>query len=206
MRLHLVRHPKPSIPGDAGEVCYGSTDLTVSDHENVRVLGLLIQVLPTKAPAILFSSPLQRCAALARQLSEERHWPAPTFDARLAELDFGYWEMQRWSNIPRPEIDAWANAMVDYRPGGGESVTQMAVRVGEFYRDLQQRASERQPQSEEVIVMCHAGTIRLLLACQKICPRPADLFNRTVIVKIAQQAAGTPHAIGYGEVVSLSLE
>ena len=44
------------------------------------------------------------------------------FDARLAELDFGHWEMQSWDGIPRAEVDAWAADVAHYRPGGGESV------------------------------------------------------------------------------------
>ena len=149
--------------------------------------------LPT--PTLLFSSPLRRCADLADSLSAGLGWCPPIHDQRLVELDFGRWEMQTWQDIPRVEIDAWASDMLDYRPGGGESVTQMAARVCEFYVELQRRHSGGRHDNDDVIVVCHAGTIRLLLACQ----------HTLVPAEVARQAAGTPHAIGYGEVILLSI-
>lgn len=188
MQLHLVRHPKPIV---APDVCYGATDLPVSAAENTCLLNRLMTALPT--PARLFSSPLRRCADLAASLAAGRGWCPPIRDKRLAELDFGRWEMQTWQDIPRAEIDAWAADMLDYRPGGGESVTQMAARVCEFYVEVQRRDSAAQHHNDDVIVVCHAGTIRLLLACQHTLA-PAE---------VARRAAGTPHAIAYGEVISL---
>ena len=188
MRLHLVRHPKPIV---APDICYGATDLPVPAQENARVLRCLMTTLPT--PTLLFSSPLRRCADLADSLSARCGWRPPIHDQRLAELDFGSWEMRTWEDIPRAEIDAWASDTLDYRPGGGESVTLMAARVSEFYGDLQRSHSGRQHDNDDVIVVCHAGTIRLLLACQHTLA-PAE---------VAREAASTPHAIAYGEVVSL---
>ena len=178
MRLILVRHPQPQIaPG----ICYGSTDLPALPEEIERVHAALMPTLPRDAA--LFSSPLRRCAKLATRLN----WPTLTFDARLAEMDFGAWEMQPWDAIPRAQIDAWAADLTGYHPGGGESVLQMAARVADFYADLQ-----RQPQ-QDAIVICHAGTMRLLSACHANLP----------LHDIALQAAQSPHKIGYGETIIL---
>src|SRR5206468_1510414 len=99
-------------------------------------------------------SPLRRCADLAALLPcASRH-----VDVRLAEIDFGRWEMRPWDDIPRAEIDAWATDVAAYRPGGGESVLQMAARVGAFYDELL-----RKPYTGAIVV-CHAGTMRLLAA------------------------------------------
>lgn len=208
MQLHLVRHPKPSTPGTVSDLCYGSSDLLVSEQENTRVLHQLIKALPK--PVLMFASPLRRCAGLADGLSRQPDWPRPILDQRLAELDFGKWEMQSWQDIPRDEIDAWAGAMIDYRPGGGESVMQMAARVDEFYRELPRlhsqspHYSQNNNQLDDVVVICHAGTIRLLLACHGLSQEASmQIGSPTALADIARKAASATHKIGYGEVISL---
>ncbi|HEY0063415.1 MAG TPA: histidine phosphatase family protein [Telluria sp.] len=174
MRLHLVRHLAPQL---ANGICYGRTDLTVHPALEAAALPALRLALPVAAP--LFSSPLRRCTSLAAGLRDEVR-----LDPRLAELDFGSWEMQRWDNIPRAEVDAWAADVVHYRPGGAESVRAMAHRINDFYEDLR---GQRLP---EAIVVCHAGAIRLLGARQRGLDPDC----------MAREAAAHPHAIGYGTV------
>jgi alpha-ribazole phosphatase len=178
MRVILVRHPQPVVaPG----LCYGSTDLAVAPDELARARAALSATLPHDAP--IFSSPLRRCAELACRLP----CTSLTFDARLAEIDFGAWEMRHWDDISRAEVDAWADDMTGYRPGGGESVLQMAVRVASFYAELQRRDHAC------AIVVCHAGTMRLLSACR----------DGLSVPDIALQAARTPHKIAYGATLVL---
>jgi alpha-ribazole phosphatase len=179
MRLYLVRHPQPLVgPG----LCYGRTELLVAPEETARVCAALSVCLPSGAP--VFSSPSRRCVDLATALSGAA---VPTCDARLAELDFGSWEMQPWDRIARADIDAWAGDTVHYRPGGGESVLQMAERVTAFHADLTALAHRC------AIIVCHAGTIRLLAQCHLgMAP-----------LQMARCAAERPHQIGYGELIIL---
>ena len=177
MRLFLVRHFAPTV---AEGICYGRTDLAVNRTEHDDKLPALRPLLPRGVP--LYSSPLRRCAQLAGSLGG-----AVCFDARLAELNFGNWEMRRWDDIARGEIDAWAADLVNYRPGGGDSVLDMALRVDDFYQEL------RRDIGGDAIVVCHAGTIRLLAACQRgLAP-----------LAMAQEAAARAHSIAYGEVLVL---
>ncbi|HJV00701.1 MAG TPA: alpha-ribazole phosphatase family protein [Burkholderiaceae bacterium] len=178
MRITLIRHPQPQV---AAGVCYGSTDLPVTQEQIDRTLATLADSLPARAP--VYSSPLRRCADLAKQLATV----PPTYDARLAEMHFGAWEMRRWDDIPRAEIDAWAAAPASHHPGGGESVLQMATRVSAFYTAL------RADSPSDAIIVCHAGTIRLLMACHAGLA-PADM---------ALRAANTPHSIAYGQRIVL---
>ena len=179
MRLYLIRHPQPDI---AKGICYGATDLPVAAHEINRVLVSLDPLLPPRAP--IFSSVLQRCALLAEQIASRGERGPFTLDARLVEMNFGRWEMHSWEQIARAEIDAWAQDLVDYQPGGGENVYQVAQRVTHFLHDLQQSGSD------EAIIVCHAGTIRLLSA-----------YSPSLSLReIALQAAATPHQVAYGGV------
>ena len=175
MRLVLVRHPQPDLaPG----ICYGRTDISTSIEAIEQVAaGLRAAGLPGPLP--VYASPLARCARLAAALDA-----SVTLDARLAEMDFGAWEMRAWDAIPRAEVDAWAADLLHYRPGGGESVLDVAHRVAAFRRELHHPAA---------LVICHAGTIRLLSA----------LHAGGSIEEAAMRAASSPHRIGYGEVMML---
>ena len=179
MRLHLVRHLPPLVaPG----TCYGRTDLAVGPEAQARAVPLLRARLPAGAQVV--SSPLRRCASLAVALADGA---TVRFDPRLAELDFGAWEMRAWSDIARAEIDAWAADVVHYRPGGGESVFDMALRIDALYQELMD-----EPWLEAVVI-CHAGAMRLLVARQRgLAP-----------LEMAHEAARRPHAIAYGEIMIL---
>lgn len=143
MILHLIRHPKPLI---GVGVCYGRHDCAAENV--VSVAGTLLAQLPSNLP--LWSSPLIRCRDLAAHLH-----PYPIIDDRLAEMHFGNWEGQRWDDIPRAELDAWAADVAGYAPPGGESP-----------RDLQRRALDFVASLDvpEAVIVTHAGVIRTLLA------------------------------------------
>ncbi|MFZ6658414.1 histidine phosphatase family protein [Undibacterium sp. TJN19] len=148
MLLHLLRHTRPLI---GSGICYGQSDIAVSETDCMQ---LAMDVQPQLNVGIpVFSSPLQRCAQLARQFSD-----VPVFDARLKELNFGNWEMQEWDHIPRAEIDAWALAQATYRPGGAESAVEFAQRIILWLEDL------RLQQIPEALIVSHAGSMRMILA------------------------------------------
>ena len=179
MKLVLVRHPQPDVaPG----LCYGASDVPVIVDDLARVhAALAAQGLPGDLP--VHASPLQRCARLAERLAPGR----VTFDARLAEMDFGAGERRAWSDIARIDVDAWTADLLRYRPGGAENVLDVAWRVQAFVADLRSR------NVPAALVVCHAGTIRLLTA----------LHGGAPLEEAALRAAQTPHRIGYGEVVVL---
>ena len=175
MQLVLVRHPQPDIaPG----ICYGRADISTSIEAIAQVAASLRAAgLPGALP--VYASPLARCATLAAALEIPVR-----LDARLAEMDFGDWEMRSWDAIPHAEVDAWAADLLHYRPGGGENVLDVARRVAAFRNELRHPAA---------LVICHAGTIRLLSA----------LHAGGSIEQAALRAASSAHRIGYGEVVVL---
>jgi alpha-ribazole phosphatase len=180
MRLILVRHPAPQV---SSGMCYGRSDVAVASHEREKVRASLRHSLPPNIP--IYTSPLLRCLDLARELAEDLPASALHIDSRLAEMDFGDWEMQPWQSIPRAEIDAWAADMVHYRPGSCENVLTMATRIQAFLHDLLRE------QHAEAILICHAGTIRLLSALQE----------GLSLEETALLAATSAHKIDYGATV-----
>jgi alpha-ribazole phosphatase len=187
VKLHLVRHPRPDVaPG----VCYGASDVPVREIELARVHAALAAAgLPGALPVI--ASPLQRCAELARRLAPRDL----TLDPRLKEMDFGTWELRPWDEIARAEVDAWAADLLGCRPGGAENVLDVARRVAAWLADV------RAGCVGELVVICHAGTIRLLSAMHAV-----DTTNAgSAIEAAALQAAQTPHDIGYGTTVTVEI-
>jgi alpha-ribazole phosphatase len=182
MHLYLIRHPKPEVaPG----ICYGSTDLRVSQEECDRVVADVSASLPRSIP--VFSSPLQRCRRFAERLAATLGSTPVILDARLPEMHFGTWEMRSWSSIPREEVDAWTDDLITYRPGGGETVLELASRVYAFYQDVQQQADGH------AVVVSHAGTMRFLRAFQTGLP----------LEEAALLAAKSGHGVAYGEMILL---
>ncbi|MGK5026776.1 histidine phosphatase family protein [Janthinobacterium sp. RB2R34] len=185
MKLILVRHPAPEV---ANGVCYGSSDVAVAPHILAAARASLRASLPTNTP--LYTSPLSRCAALASMLTGDLQASQLTHDARLMEMDFGSWELRAWQDIERGDIDAWAFDLAHYRPGGGENVLTMASRIAAFLDELLRE------QHAAVIIICHAGTIRLLSALQAGLP-----LEQTALL-----AASSAHKIAYGAVVTLDFQ
>ncbi|MEN9902429.1 MAG: hypothetical protein RL651_1093 [Pseudomonadota bacterium] len=163
LRLWLVRHLPPAVaPG----ICYGQTDLPLqmplAQHTNT--VNALREQLPRAVP--VFSSPLMRCAELAALLDA-----AYVQDTRLQELDFGAWEMRSWEDIGAQVLDTWANDIAGFRPPDGETGYELQARAVAWLREISDR-------HDEVIVVTHAGVMRVLQAHHQALPGAAWLTLR----------------------------
>src|ERR1700754_2425248 len=99
MDIYLIRHTTPAV---AKGLCYGQTDLDVvesftEEAEDIR------RYLPDDI-AVVHSSPLQRCARLARHLFPDH---AITWEDELKEIYCGQWEMKNWDDLPKEELGPW---------------------------------------------------------------------------------------------------
>ncbi|MGI4857372.1 MAG: histidine phosphatase family protein [Janthinobacterium lividum] len=154
MDLVLIRHPAVAVP--PGQ-CYGRSDVPLRDTAAAGAAAIAAKLARLGiAPYTLHSSPLRRCAEVARALA-----PAPALDSRLAELDFGDWEGQRWDDVPRAALDAWAADIEHAAPHGGESVAQLAGRTDRWLADIGARPA---PAGTATVVLTHAGVIRVMTA------------------------------------------
>jgi len=126
--IYLIRHTTPAV--DKG-VCYGQTDLdvTASFEEEAAVIA---GCLPAAFGAV-YSSPLRRCAMLA-----ERLFPtAPVLlRGELMEVHCGEWEMRKWDELPREEMDPWMADFVNIRIPGGESYIDLHERVTRCWGEI----------------------------------------------------------------------
>ena len=72
-------------------------------------------------------------------------------------MDFGTWEGRAWNDIPRAELDAWAQDFLHARPHGGESVADLKARADQAVADLD-------PSQGDILLVTHAGIVRALFA------------------------------------------
>ncbi|WP_370407721.1 alpha-ribazole phosphatase [Tenacibaculum dicentrarchi] len=150
MEIILVRHTTPNI--EKG-ICYGQADIGVIDTFLEEVQPILKEVPVNDTETAYYSSPLKRCKLLAKQLSD-----TIIFDDRLKELDFGDWELKKWDDINKPELDIWMNDFVNITVTNGESYIDLHNRTVEFLNELKSLKKQR------VVIVTHAGVIRSLWA------------------------------------------
>ena len=187
MDLVLIRHPAVDVPPG---VCYGQSDLALTATP-VHAVAAITSHLRARGPIIAcFTSPLKRCADVAQALVQTHSHATPPLDshdveqglircplvsdARLAEIDFGQWEMQRWDDIPRRQIDDWAADVLHGRPHRGESAQMVADRCAAWLHDASLEIArdsgvgavpeDKASPAPCVLVIGHAGPIRLLTA------------------------------------------
>lgn len=148
MKLWLLRHAQPLIaPG----ICYGATDLLADELATRQAAQTLARTLPPGLP--LRISPLQRCGQLAQTLSGLRPDLLGRTDARLAEMNFGCWEGQRWDAIPQAAYDDWTADFGPHRFGARESVNELLLRVAGVW-------DETLREGLDAAWVTHAGVIR----------------------------------------------
>lgn len=147
MELYLIRHPEPDV---AEGTCYGRSDIGLAGDAGAEAARLQ-QLLPAQIP--VFTSPLTRCRSVAQHLAAR-----PTIDARLAEMDFGDWEMRRWDEIEKAAFDAWVADILNFTPPGGEAATTLLARALDFIEDL------RALDAPAAAVLTHGGLLRVLFS------------------------------------------
>lgn len=149
--IYLIRHTTPAV---ARGICYGQTDLDITETFEDEA-GIIRQYLPADIGAV-YSSPLQRCTRLARNL-----FPAHSLSLQddLMEVFCGDWEMRHWDELPKDEIEPWMTDFVNVRIPGGESYTDLQHRVNRCWSAITGRAKE-----SPVAVVAHGGVIRSILS------------------------------------------
>lgn len=150
MEIILVRHTTPNI--EKG-ICYGQSDIGVTADFPREIQPILKQIPVNDSKTAYYSSPLQRCKLLAKELSD-----TIIFDDRLKELNFGDWELQKWDNIDKSELNIWMNDFVNITVTNGESYVDLHKRTVTFIEEL------KLLHKEHVVIVTHAGVIRSLWA------------------------------------------
>ncbi|MCH4902105.1 alpha-ribazole phosphatase family protein [Pseudomonas sp. B707] len=161
LRLDLLRHGETELGGGLR----GSLDDALTEKGWAQMREAVNGQGPWDR---LVSSPLQRCARFAEELSAQRDLPV-SLDKNLQELHFGAWEGQSAAALMQTDAEAlglfWADPYV-FTPPQGEPVSDFSARVMAAVMRL--HASHA---GERVLLVSHGGVMRLLLARARGLPR-----------------------------------
>ena len=151
MEIYLIRHTAVQTEKS---VCYGQSDIPLShtfQEDAVQVRNKLKKF----DNGVIYSSPSQRCFQLAELLLPGT---LPILDERLMELNFGNWELKKWEEINKTELDPWMKDFVNVPCSGGESYKELHQRSTAFFKECISQPFEK------VLIITHGGVIRSLLS------------------------------------------
>ena len=152
MKLWVLRHAAVALPPG---VCYGAWDVPALDPDTQHAAQRFAPQLSPDTP--VWVSPARRTQQLAQALAALRpDAPAAQVHADLREMDFGQWEGQAWSVIPRAALEAWTADFADHRFGGVDSAQAVVERTARALAEV------RALGCAQAVWITHAGVARAL--------------------------------------------
>jgi broad specificity phosphatase PhoE len=103
------------------------------------------------------ASPLERARETMAIIRAELGLPRDAYrtDPRLAEIRYGHWEGELWSELPRTDPEGFAARQADmwnWQPRDGESYRLLSERVAGWLDDMRR----------DSVVVSHGGVMRVL--------------------------------------------
>jgi broad specificity phosphatase PhoE len=138
----------------------GSTDVPLSDEGREQVRRLAFRLRRERIAAV-FASPLGRTVETASILAQPHELKVQTRDG-LKEISHGRWERMSRREVEEKfpeEAAAWDSDPYTFAPEGGESGLAVTARALPVLIDV-----VRGHPGEDVLVVSHKATIRLLLS------------------------------------------
>ena len=152
--LDLIRHGEPV----GGRRYRGQTDDPLSEKGWAQMWAAVGDYAQWQH---IVSSPLSRCQAFADALAEKRGIPL-SIEARFKEVSFGTWEGHTAAQLTADHPDLLFDFKCDplqHRPDGAEPLADFHARVMAGWQAVLDAHA-----GQHVLVVCHAGVIRMLLA------------------------------------------
>ena len=182
MALYVVRHGQTEANKSGLLLGRANPSLDEVGRGQAEAIG---QAVP--AGATIVSSPLDRCRQTAELLAAQANVADIEIDDRLIELDYGDLDLTPLRDVPNSTWRSW-QADPDFRPPNGETLTELATRVGESLD-----ARWDQAVVGDVIVVTHVSPIKAAVAwALKV---PIDIswrcfVSQASITKIGSGGAG----------------
>ncbi len=155
--IDLLRHGQTQ----ADDILRGRIDVPLSENGYGQMQDRVAPYLKPKAPwHQVITSPLQRCAKFANDLSAQHGTPV-NVNKGFLEMDFGDWDGRSFAEL-KAEDPVLFNKIWrqpdQYQPPGGESFPLFSARISAAWQAVLQQHS-----GEHILLICHGGVIRALL-------------------------------------------
>lgn len=152
--IDLIRHGEP----EGGPMFRGSQDDPLSAKGWQQMQSATTADDHWQA---IVSSPMARCRRFAETLAEARGIPLH-IDDNLREIGFGEWEGLTAEQVQErygEQLNRFWRDALHHHPPGGETVTAFHQRVTASFSHWQEKLA-----GQSVLVVCHGGVIRMVLA------------------------------------------
>lgn len=159
LTIYFLRHGETDW--NAVQRYQGQTDIPLNEKgraqaaRNGQVLG---KVLVERARSIDFvSSPLVRASETMRIARREMGLDPQAFrtDGRLQEQNYGHWEGQLWSDLPKSDPEGFTARDKDkwnWQPKNGESYAMLSERISGWLNEV----------ADDCVVTSHGAVSRVL--------------------------------------------
>src|SRR5947208_9490036 len=157
-RVFMVRHGATVL--SAEDRFAGATDVELSEEGREQARRLAERLNHEKIAAV-YASPLGRTVETARILAAPHDLPVQTCDG-FREISHGHWEGMKQRDVEEKfphEMAEWEKDPYTFAPPGGESGLAVTARALPALIDL-----VREHAGENILVVSHKATIRLLLS------------------------------------------
>lgn len=157
-RVFLVRHGDTVL--SAEDRFAGETDVELSEKGREEARRLAQRLQGEKIVAV-YASPLGRTVETARIIAEPHRLQVQTCDG-FREISHGHWEGMKRHEVEEKfpeEMAEWEKDPYTFAPAGGESGLAVTARALPALIDL-----VRKHPGENILVVSHKATIRLLLS------------------------------------------
>jgi broad specificity phosphatase PhoE len=157
-RLYLIRHGSTTLTME--DRFSGATDVPLSDTGRHQAQRLAVRLADDHVKAV-YCSPMQRTVETAAIVGRP-HGLVPVARDGLREIDHGHWEGMRRADVEvqfAQEYAAWEEDPFTFAPEGGESGLSVMARALPVIREV-----VRQHAGENIVVVSHKATIRLLIS------------------------------------------
>lgn len=148
MKIYVCRHGRTEA--NASGLLLGRADPPLDDIGRVQA-EQIAAALP--AGARVLSSPLARCVQTAAAYGDDIE-----IDDALIELDYGDFDLSSMSDIPAETVQEW-RTNPDFAPPNGESLQQLADRVGALLDRIAAGDDDR-----DVAIFSHVSPIKASVA------------------------------------------
>jgi alpha-ribazole phosphatase/probable phosphoglycerate mutase len=182
--VDLIRHGEPV----GGRRYRGQIDDPLSNKGWAQMRAAVADHRPWDR---IITSPLQRCAAFARELGT-RHGIPVQEEARLMEIGFGEWEGRTAAELLAEDPERlqrfWTDPL-NHTPPGAETLAEFERRVIGAWQDI--LAAHR---GQHLLLVGHAGMMRMII--RHVLDMPLDRMFR---LQIANAAISRIRIDGEGE-------
>jgi broad specificity phosphatase PhoE len=195
--IDLLRHGEP----EGGEMFRGDTDLPLTPlgwqqmQQAVASMHLREGQLPWQR---IISSPLLRCQQFAGELAS-RHALRLVLEPGIREISFGDWDgcsVEQVRNENEKLLhNFWQNPLL-HTPPNGETLQHFQQRVLKSWDALLEVH-----RGEHLLLVCHGGVMRVLLAA--VLDMPLKAINRLSVPYACLSRVKIHHAEGFPEWLQL---